>query len=262
MSGVQSVDMTNTPKKALEGIRALLCVPSYGPIDPACQKDLRVAMMTAVNHGLHWAGDASPDKMGYALARNSAAQALLDGADELADGIMWVDSDIRMKPTDIASLIGSAREYKADFVTGVYHQRAGRLAPVFYEYDRRRKSFRQVIDYPENAFSPMGGCGFGFVWTSRAVIEGIANHKNFNPQEGWFPDKRDVGGFGEDLSFCYQAIQAGFQMYVNTGVQVGHTGDPRVIYRKDYLEELAKNPNRVEVKEEDREKVRWGKNAK
>ncbi len=250
--------MTTTPSqpKALLGLKALLCVPTYGPTDPLGQKDLRIAVMSAANHGLSWVGDVSPDRMGYSAARNAAAQSLLDEGEGFADGIMWVDSDMRPSPGDIASLIGAARHYKEDFVTGVYHQRCGEMAPVLYEYQPRRKVFRQIIDYPEGAFSPMGGCGFGFVWTSYKLISAIADHKDFKPDEGWFPDRRDVGGFGEDLSFCFQAIQAGFQLYVNTAVQPGHMGEPRTIYKKDYVESRSKI--QVEVKAE-RESKKWGR---
>lgn len=221
--------------KPLLGMRALLAVPSYGPIDPACQKDLRVAMMVSANHGLSWAGDTSPDRMGYSAARNKVAQSTLEGGEDLSDGVLWVDSDIRMEPLAITSLLASVGQYKASFVTGVYHQRGGRHRPVFYEWQEKKHQFKSAIDYPENSFAPIGGCGFGFVWTGLDVIQTIAKSKWFNKHEGWFPDRRDVGGFGEDLSFCHHALRCGIQLYVNTAVQLGHTGDSEVITREDYL---------------------------
>ncbi len=250
--------MPDTQIKVLSGLRALLAVPTYGPVDPACAKDLRLAVMTAANHGLTWAGDASPDRMGFSAGRNRSAQALLNGGKELADGIMWVDSDIRMKPSDITALIASAKQYQADFVSGVYHQRSGDHDPVFYEYNPKKKTFKNVVEYPENAFAPIGGCGFGFVWTSYELIDAIAKHKSFEEKWGWFPDRRDSGGFGEDLSFCYLANLAGYQLYINTSIQLGHTGEPEVVYREQYLESRKKK--KIEAAAE-REKPNWGKNA-
>jgi hypothetical protein len=225
----------------LEGIRAMLVVPTYGNPDPICQRDVRLGIMVAANNGVEWVGDASPDRMIFSFARNQAAQSLMNGGGkELADGIMWIDSDIRSKPSDIANLLLSVRDYKADFVTGVYHQRNDPMAPVIYEHDTRDGKFRTISSYPLDVFMPMGGCGFGFCWTSTELISAIANLKSFDKKRGWFPDDRDSDGNGEDLNFCDQAIKAGFQLYANTSIRVGHSGDPRVITLEDYIEAQAK----------------------
>jgi hypothetical protein len=223
--------------KSLDGMKIVLASPTYGPADPACQKDLRVAMMVASRYGLTWVGDASPDRMGWASARNTVAQLLLET--EEATGIMWVDSDIRQKPRDMTMLLASAKDFSAEFVSGVYHQRMPLHNPVFYNYNKKIEKFQPCDEYPDNVFAPSEGCGFGFVYTSRKLIEAIAKLPTFDPEKGWFPDERDSGGFGEDLSFCWQAMQAKVQLYVNTGVQVGHSGDPYVVYKEDHVRELA-----------------------
>lgn len=219
----------------LEGMKILLAVPTYGPVDPICQKDVRVGMMVASKHGVEWAGDASPDRVGFAMARNVVAQSLLLMPEDEANGIMWIDSDIRHQPSDISRLLASARHFNAEFVSGVYHQRAMPYDACFYEWRPKKKKFAAVSDYPLDVFAPFSGCGFGFVYTSRKVIEGIAKSKEFSPEKGWFPDERDSLGYGEDLSFCYQAMNAGFQLYVDTGIRLGHGGEQNVIYRDDAL---------------------------
>jgi hypothetical protein len=148
---------------------------------------------------------------------------------------MWVDSDMRQGNGDMLKLLHSVRHFNAEFVSGVYHQREGSHHPVFYHLDQKAQKFRPFKDYPENKFYPAEGCGFGFVWTSNKLVRAIAEHPEFDPEDGWFPDRRDAGGFGEDLSFCYQAHRAGFQLFVHTGVQLGHMGDPAVVYREDFL---------------------------
>jgi len=222
-----------------QGRKLLLAVPSYGPIDPACQKDVRVAMMVASNHGVRWAGDSSPDRMGWGVARNAAAGTILDMpniSDD--DGIVWIDSDMRIPPEAIASLIVSAVVKKADFVTGVYHQRKAPHAPLFGTYVPDKGKYAWVETYEENVFAPCDGCGFGFVFTSRRAIKAIAGLPNFTEERGWFPDERHNDGLGEDLSFCYQAMKAGIQLYVHTGIQLGHVGDSQVITRADFIREL------------------------
>jgi hypothetical protein len=219
-------------------MKAVLVTPTYGNVDPLCAKDLRVAMMTASNHGLHWTADASPDRVGFAAARNEGANLTWKLGKDETDGAMWIDSDIRMHPAEILRLLDSVKKQKADFATGVYHQRGPLYQPVFYHFSKPKKKFQPFMDYPSNSWYPIEGCGFGFVWTSWTLLDKIRNLKTFDKAEGWFPDKRDLPeGFGEDLEFCRHAMNAGVQLYVNTAVMLGHTGEPRVIYRKDFIDE-------------------------
>jgi hypothetical protein len=88
------------------------------------------------------------------------------------------------------------------------------------------------------------------------VIETIAKSKYFDKNKGWFPDERDSGGFGEDLSFCWLAMQCKIQLYVNTAVQVGHTGDPHVVYKEDHIRELA--AGRASADQKKKEPESWG----
>lgn len=226
--------------KPLDGIKALLCSPTYGPVDPGCSKALRVAMMHSSNYGVKWVGDVSPDRMAWATSRNMAAQHLLKEGPGFANGIMWVDSDIMMKPDDISRLLGGAKHFGYDFVSGIYYQRLPAHSPVFYHYNKKTKRFSPADEFPEGVIAPTDGCGFGFVWTSWNAVDKIARSKEFDPYEGWFPDKRQVGGFGEDLSFCYLAMKAGVQLYADTSIQVGHAGGPYVVTRADFLREREK----------------------
>lgn len=246
--------------KPLDGMKAILVCPTYGPVDPVCAKDLRVSTMVAANKGLSWAGDASADRMGYSLTRNSSTQVLFQQGKD-ADGIMWVDSDIRCEPNSILALLATAREYDLDFTTGIYHQRAGRHLPVIYEFDEEAQKFRQYQGYPENSLVPVDGCGFGFVWTSRRLVEAIADDPEFNAEEGWFPDKRDAGGYGEDLSFCFQARRAGFRLQANTSVLVGHLAAQYVVTRQDFLNKFVSKEELGEVvlKEKEAAPGVWGR---
>ena len=131
MENLDEIDWVNKP---LEGWSAILAVPSYGPIDPACQKGVRVAMMSASKYGLAWEADASPDKCGWGHGRNMVAQSILSFPE--CNGIMWIDSDMVIEPKSIAKLLSTARRNNAEFVTGVYHQRGGYFTPVFYHWSK------------------------------------------------------------------------------------------------------------------------------
>jgi len=221
----------------LAGMRLLLASPTYGTVDPLCGREMRVAIMETSKRGVEWLGDASPDRHGFGHARNLVAQTLLDSSE--ANGIVWIDSDMRQKNLDLAQLLFDAKQYEAEFISGVYHQRRPPHEPCFYRWTQKEGSseygFQAADSYQKGVVFPDAGCGFGFVYTSRKAIETIARSKDFDPMKGWFPDERESGGFGEDLSFCWLAKQAGVQLYVDSAVILGHTGDPRVIYPEDQV---------------------------
>ena len=221
--------------KPLAGLRALMVSPTYGPVDPDCAKKLRMSMMSAASQGVEWVGDASPDRQPYSFARNVAASVARQYP-KTADGIMWVDSDIVCKPESISRLLVAMRYAEAEFMTGVYHARMAPYLPQLYHYVAERNGYLQAITYPKDTIISIDGCGFGFAWTSFKLINAIADSPNFNTAQGWFPDRRDIGGFGEDLSFCDQArlLEPRLQLYVDTGVQVGHTGNPSVVWEEQF----------------------------
>ena len=219
--------------KPLEGMSIVLASPTYGNVDPLCAKDLRVAMMSAATMGLHWAGDASPDRLGYSAARNAVAKSIRKNSPS-ADGIMWVDSDIRMKSDAITRLLTTVKIHNLDFVSGVYHSRKPPYLPVIYHWDSAAGWYLQCVTYPKDQITSLDACGFGFVYTSTKTINAIADSPCFTARGGWFPDTRDTGGYGEDISFCDLATGAGIQLYIDTGVQVGHTGDAKVIWEQDF----------------------------
>lgn len=219
--------------QSLAGFSAILVSPTYGGVDPICAQSLRVAALSAATHGLQWAGDASNDRLGYSFTRNLSANVLRTNLDA-ADGIMWVDSDIRVPSDAITRLLTTARTHDLDFVSGVYHARKHPFLPVIYHWDATVSKYLQAVNYPKDQVLSLDACGFGFVWTSAHTINAIADSPGFDPNHGWFPDRRDAGGYGEDISFCAQAKKAGIQLYLDTGVQVAHQGDIHYVTEADF----------------------------
>ena len=226
---------------------ALLASPTYGAVEPKCRRSIHVTMMTAARHGLIWAGDVSQDKMSFMDARNAAAEFLFDNQD-VADGIVWIDSDMVPAPDSLWRLMNTVEARNYDFVSGVYHQRRGQHKPVFYRYNAEADGFAISELYEPDKIIRADGCGFGFVWTSLHAIRTIAALPSFSRDRGgWFPDHH-WGTQSEDLGFCKHAMAASIPLYVDTGVQVGHLGENEVINRDHYLQALApKGTTRVQV---------------
>jgi len=220
---------------SIKGMKVAFAMPTYGPVDPITSKSTRAAVMFASNRGVIWTGDSSPDRLGYGAARNTAVQHTFKMAPE-SDGIMWVDSDIKPEIYSIARLLDTQHN-GFDFVSGVYHQRQPCHNPIFHGWSDEKHCFQPAQDYPPDTIGRADGCGFGFVYTSLKMLNDIAISPSFEVKNGWFPDKRDVGGFGEDLTFCWMAKQAGYQLYVDSGIQVLHQADAKFIGQEDFRRE-------------------------
>ena len=188
---------------------------SYGPTDPQADRSRRVAMMTASNHGVKWAGDISPDRMKWDVARNEVVKQTLDfeGVED-EDRIFWCDNDVILPPDAILRLA----ENPNDFTCGVYFMRAKPHWPLiatFRHIDKKTGGgFNWIIKWPENQIAPIDGCGFGCVMTSVRMLKKMPFP--------WF--KFEV--FSEDLDFCINARKSGFQLYCDTGVICGHLPEP------------------------------------
>jgi hypothetical protein len=235
-------------------MKVVLSSQTYGPINPITNKHMRVSLMFAGNRGVLWAGDASCDRMAYGAARNTAVQFALKEFPQ-ADGIMWIDSDIKPAADSVARLLDTVRRHGLDFVSGVYFQREGVHNPVFHGWNEDKHCFQPAEHYPPNTLGMAAGCGFGFVYTSLDMMRQVALSKNFSEKNGWFPDKRDVGGFGEDLTFCWMAKEAGFQLWIDTGVLVEHEANVQYIAEADFKREQEKW---IRENKEPQELATWG----
>lgn len=134
--------------------------------------------------------------------------------------IFWIDSDISWEPEDFMKLYASNKS----IVTGVYLIADG------------SKTTCMTSEYPSgipvnvvrnmSGLRPVQKTGFGFIAIKYGVFEKIPRP--------WFtclsievaPGVFDT--VSEDVSWCIKAHQAGFVMFVDTSVRVGHMKMHRV----------------------------------
>lgn len=195
-------------------MKLIFASPTYGPIDSAALRYQRSAIMHAASNGVTWLGDASPERMKFDAARNTAVRSVLRNSPD-ADAIFWCDSDVVLPVDAITRLVHSGK----DFITGIYFQRYPPHWPLIAHFNRHggkdgKGTFAWFTEWPENIIAPIDGCGFGCVLTSTKMLRSM--------DAPWFTFER----FSEDFDFCLRAKRAGYDLFVDTGVLCGHLADP------------------------------------
>lgn len=214
----------------LESARVVLSQPTYGPILPEVSVSTKVAIMRAALNGVKWLGDASTDRESWSAARSVPSDLIRDYPD--ADGILWADSDM-IYPVDAFARLALRG---VDLISGVYFQRKPPYWPNVYSFDPKANKgvggFKKLLQWEPGKVFPVGGFGFGICYTSTRLLRALPRSPfAFNE-------------FSEDLGFCKMAMDAGFQPYVDTGIECEHYRGPRWVGRKDF-ERWRNNLGRV-----------------
>jgi hypothetical protein len=115
--------------------------------------------------------------------------------------MVWIDSDMSWQVDDFLRLVATDH----DILTGAYLDELGRV--VATRLDGNRVS-RQQLDTQEPF--EIAWCGFGFVSLSKDVVAALPE-----------PFIKD-GEYGEDISFCYNARNMGFKVFLDPTIRVTH----------------------------------------
>lgn len=138
------------------------------------------------------------------------------------DYMMWIDSDIAFKPIDFFNLLSMDK----DIASGWYTQPGG-FTPVVEKMDddyfQKHGSYQfihsQEMTQRKDIFKA-DYIGFGWVLVKRGVFESI--------DYPWFaPKMMQIGEdifdmCSEDVSFCLDAKNTGYNIWVDPKIKVGH----------------------------------------
>lgn len=147
-----------------------------------------------------------------AAAWNQVASRVLDSE---AEWLMLLNDD-HIYPADTVTRL-LARD--VEVVTGTYLHRSFPFAPVLYDALERKEGhqwYRPFIPQPEDrGLHPIVGCGDGCLLVRRRVLEAIP------------PPIFEVSKFRPDLQstdliFCEKVREAGFQIWADLDLQIGH----------------------------------------
>ena len=158
---------------------------------------------------------------------------VLRGADQVPFGgtlnyDVWltIDSDIIFTPEQVIQLIEDTKKYPV--VSGLYRMQDRIHFATVQEWDveyfKRYGSFEFMRDLPADKYVPVAYSGMGFFACRKGVIEKLKYPYFSYPlveieaEDGKI--LRDT--CSEDVSFCKNLTDAGFEIMVNTDLHVGH----------------------------------------
>ena len=131
------------------------------------------------------------------------------------DYIMWIDSDMVWEPEHILTLL----RYDKDIVTGVTmlaNNTCNMVALDDDEYDMMSYSLIKGKGLTE-----VRACGFAFVLVKRGVFEKV-KYPWFRPVYFYNKELEMDKPVSEDIGFCMLAKEAGYKIYVDPDVVLGH----------------------------------------
>jgi hypothetical protein len=148
------------------------------------------------------------------------------------DWLLMVDSDMVWQPDAPFRLIESANRYEAKIMGGlcIGGGHAG-MFPTLYQLSRLENgelSPSKLTDWPEGDVVKVDATGAAFLLVHRDVYLKMAKDHFFLPDgtpepHPWFIEGRRAGNqYGEDIGFCMRAKASGFDIYVDTSVEIGH----------------------------------------
>jgi len=131
------------------------------------------------------------------------------------DYVLFVDSDMVLPQETLVTLL----EHKKDIVSGAAYMRKPPYKPCFYEKltlgEGNEITCESFTDYPKGLIKAEG-IGMACCLIRTQVFKDIYE----SGQPSFFP----IMGYGEDLAFCLRARRAGYEIYVDTALQIGHIG--------------------------------------
>jgi GT2 family glycosyltransferase len=177
-------------------------------------------------------------RMSLPSCRNQAVQMALEGN---FDYILWMDDDMVVPVgTEIFSQLV---KHDKDIVAPLFFIRSKPYLPLLFKRVLMANggfmTYNNILDY-EKGLVECDGVGFGMVLIKMEVFKKLKMpYFEYNDQ------------YGEDLRFCENATRAGFKIFCDTNLILGHIANPEVILEEHFKSERAGAELFMQQKEED-----------
>jgi hypothetical protein len=175
-------------------------------------------------------------------ARCQIAKAFLEGD---CSHLVFIDSDMAWGEGEFIRLLALAT--KLDIVAGAYQGRFD--PPEFHLRAPGNVTTPEQLEENEYGCVKMAGVGMGFTALSRKVIEALAKTApvikyradDILPEIFRWDKDEDNNFRGEDMNFFEDARKAGFDLWLDPRITLGHVG------RKIYNAQLFLKPQEMKI---------------
>lgn len=151
--------------------------------------------------------------------RNKIVQGALDKG---ASHVMFIDADMVFEPAAVDRLLS----HKKDIVGGLYVRRQPPHLPTACK--REGNKLENIKEWPKDRLFKVYGLATGFVLVKTEVFKKI--------EKPWFfYGYEDVFGtqLGDDYYFCHKAQEAGYNVWADPQIKLGHQGG-YIFTERDY----------------------------
>lgn len=209
-------------------MKILIAVPSMDQVPVQFAQSLAM---------LYRVGDCSVAFQVGSLVYNSRNHLGGIAIEQQYDYVLWLDSDMVFAPDTLQRMMDRMEKDNLDFLSGLYFRRVYPFKPVLFsklEPIEGGWDSEEPKEIPDEPFE-LAGCGFGCVLMKMDVLMDVqAKYKDmFGP----------LNNLGEDLSFCWRAIQCGYKIVCDPSIVLGHVG--HVVVDKQFYETIATARNEV-----------------
>ena len=128
--------------------------------------------------------------------------------------LMFIDADMVFPDDGIMRLI----EHDVDIVGGTYFGK-GESHNLMASVSSKDEFYKPIEEWEEGQLMPVTTLGTGFMLIKMHVFDKIKE-----PYFNFGANKRG-GVVGEDYTFCEKARLAGFKVFLDTGLLLGHVGE-------------------------------------
>ncbi len=169
--------------------------------------------------------------------RNIACEMAREGK---ADYILFLDDDMVVFDND---LFTNLIKHDKDFVVPLFFQKQRPHMPCIFSEHKHGSGvyYKHITDYKKGLIE-VDAAGFGCVLMKTEMLE--------NMPEPFFEYK---GGLGEDIYFCIKAKQAGYKLYCDTTLEVGHISAPSITTELSY--EMFKGEAKALARRKERQNI-------
>lgn len=187
-------------------------MPVYNSVPAACMGKFVGFFLKAAKK--HNAITDIVDTIGVDFARNVIAKHFLKSR---ATHLLFIDSDMLLPQGILERLLA----HNKDVVSALYF---GRTLPWPMFQVKKGNKLVVLERFPKNTLFKADSVGLGACLVKRKVIEKVNESLGENEPMFKFTYRGKAPIVGEDTNFCEKVREAGFKIFVDTGLEVKHFG--------------------------------------